>query len=184
MIKPFGQDLIDEAQRIKAQQRERLEALDNDPRIADTYRAEQKAETRTDTQDRLNELSRRFDESVATELDRLRRKLSAPTVVGFGAEKVAADASFRDAMERARSTSAADPAELMQLYTDAHNVSDVLQQRAAMVVAIDRRHIDVLNAWVNDYPETEADVQRLLDLTEQAGGLGASIAAAFYFAAE
>ena len=53
----------------------------------------------------------------------------------------------------------------MELLEQAERTSDKLQSRAAMVIALERDNLDVLNRWVEANPAYEKEIQRLYDIS-------------------
>ena len=52
----------------------------------------------------------------------------------------------------------------MGLLHSARLTGDSLQERAAMVVALERNDVDVMNGWLEDHPEDDDALQKLYDV--------------------
>ncbi len=80
-------------------------------------------------------------------------------------DTIAQDASYRDALARARATSADKPDELSQLLAEAEAVGDTLQARAALAIAIIRGDASAANVYIEHHPSSDADLTRLWELS-------------------
>jgi len=52
----------------------------------------------------------------------------------------------------------------MGLLHSARLTGDSLQERVAMVVALERNDVDVMNGWLEDHPEDDDALQKLYDV--------------------
>lgn len=173
-----AQDLIDRADQARQSAQNTIRALKENQNLTDDARSREIAQTRTDLFARVEELRKEYEAKLDAEDDRLRRYISSPLAAGV--DRVAVDASYRDALERARSTEPAAPDQLRQIYRDARSVSDSLQQQAALVVALDREDIEVINAYIGDHPTTGRDIEALFGLMQQRSGQAALMIAAHF----
>ena len=157
------------ASELRANYQRSVEALRNDRRLTEEAKAEGIAEARGRTNASLAELYKKRTESRRAERARLERSIFAAPASLPGAtvgDRIAIDASFRDALDRAKRTSIEQPEELMELATQAEVVGDRLQSRAALVVAFDRGHVEVINAWTDANPGWRNDVERLWEVRQ------------------
>ncbi|MEQ1698907.1 MAG: hypothetical protein ABMA25_02305 [Ilumatobacteraceae bacterium] len=90
--------------------------------------------------------------------------LSVPTsVFGTPADKIAAAASYRDAITRAGMT--VTPDELLALQDTAMMTGDKLLARATLAVGIQRGDIAAVDGYSAAHPQMEADVDELFEMT-------------------
>jgi len=115
---------------------------------------------------RLAQLQDEDTKQVETERAELERRLLAPpdiSVTATASDRIARDASYRDALERARG--AKEGPRLLEMFRDAERFGDSIMAKACMAVALDRGEIPVLDAWLETHPNDEPKLQRLFDLT-------------------
>lgn len=128
-------------------------------------------------------LGKAYEAQLRDEAESIRRRLwSSPDMLNTS-ERIAQDASYRDAMERARRTDPNRPAELIELFKSASMISDSLQQRAAMTVGLERGNDEVLNGWVSEHPADLDRMQRLIDLNQSINSVKLQFQRAMFFAA-
>lgn len=82
-------------------------------------------------------------------------------------EKIAIDASFRDALDRAERAESAETR--LKMLRQARHTGDDLQERAVVVVALDRKELEVLRAHVDAHPEEKDAVEALIGETTTEG---------------
>jgi hypothetical protein len=122
-----------------------------------------------------------FEAQLRGEAETLRRKLLSPPETYVAAERIAQEMSYRDAFQRARSTSTDNRRELMDMFRSASMMSDGLQQRAAVAVAMERDDVDVLNAWIEANPNDGERLNRLYDLERELNSTAARVHRSMHF---
>ncbi len=166
-----GEDLMAMAGEVAALARERIARIRNDERLTDEAKAADVAPIVAARNAKMKALGEELEVSLGRELDTLRRRLCTPppSAAATGAEIIARDASFRDALQRARQTKPRDGVfhQLLGLSDTARLTGDSLQERAAMVVALERNDVDVLNAWIKEHPDDAEILQRAYDLHDR-----------------
>lgn len=150
-----GEDLVARAAQLTDSMTRQIAEIRADQRLSDDAKAADVARLTAETNANRKALGAAHEAGLAAELDTLRRRLCSPPGVATGAERIARDASFRDAMQRAHATEARNgPVHpLMDVIHGARLTGDDLQERAAMVVALERGDADVLDAWLQAHPE-------------------------------
>jgi len=166
-----GEDLMAKADEVSARAAERIAAIRSDQRLTDEAKAADVAPIVAKRNARVRALGEELEASLTRELDTLQRRLCTPppSASATGAEIIARDASFRDALQRARQTETRDGVfhQLMDLSHTARLTGDSLQERAAMVVALERNDVDVLNAWIAEHPDDAEILQQAFDLKDR-----------------
>ena len=162
--------------------------LDN-PMLSEEGKHEQIAAVREQTNAKIRALQDEASAALEAERQRLERLLFSPprplsAATTSVSDRIAQDASYRDALDRARRTDPGQPESLRELLEQAQRTSDDLQSRAAMVIAFERGNVDVINAWSSANPSYERDVDRFYELsqrTDRSHGLREVVAEAFDF---
>ncbi len=142
------------------------ENLEADLRLTDAAKREEIAARRDAANQKLRELYETDVAAIDTELVALDKHFFAAPALSHGAtasDSIARDASYRDALARARGTE--NGGGLIAMYRDAERTGDWIMARAAMAIAVDRGDLQVLDAWLATHPLDEPKLQRLLDLT-------------------
>ena len=171
------------AEQVREEFRAREEGIRNDPRLTPETKQRDINTLKTATNTILAELAEFDREDAETERKKLERDLFSPPGLGLMSpgERVARDASFRDAMQRARATSRDTQDDLVALLNEAELTSDALQARAAMAVALERRNVPALNAWIDGNPHDDGPINRLFELTDNQRNIRELTATAFAF---
>ena len=140
----------------------------SDRRLSDEAKRHALAKAWVRTADKVKEIRDDYFGQAERERKNLEARLLRPPSSSFAsaAEKVAADTSYRDALDRADRTENAE--ELTRLLSRAQRVGDDLQVRAVLATALERRDFNTLNAHVEHNPRQEEDIQNLLDLSGEA----------------
>jgi hypothetical protein len=162
--------------------RQQIEA---DPRYTGEAKADMVATARTAANRKLQAMHDEYIARVESERKRLERLLFAPPSLPLGAttsDRVARDASFRDALDRAGRTRPEQPDDLLDMLRRAQRSGDAIQARAALTVALDRNHVAAINAYTDENPREQRDVERLYELTHLQSSLGGTVAAAMAYA--
>jgi len=161
-----GEDLVARADRVASDAGRRIAAIEADTRLSDdAKRIDIEAIKRSVNAER-KALRDVYEGQLTDRLDVLRRRLCSPPESASTAEAIARDASFRDAMERARRTEARTAVghPLADLLFSARLTADSLQERAAMVIALERGDLDVVEAWVETHPNDRAPLEELREV--------------------
>lgn len=159
-----------------------------DPTLSDEGKQQKIATAREQANANIRGLQEEATAQQAAERQRLERLLFGPPALLSSnvSDRLAQDASYRDALDRARRTDPGRPESLLDLLTQAERTGDRLLSRAAMVVGFERDHVDVLNTWSAANPSYEADVDRLYELSHPddrtSSGLREVLADAFTYA--
>ncbi len=161
-----GEDLREAAGNLIGETRAKIDRVRKDERLAEDAKVCDIARIKAKANAQVKAFRAEYEASLHRERDELRLQLCTPSRHTTGAERVAVDASFRDALERAQRTppQEVDRHPLADLFHRATLTGDGLQQRAAMVVALERDDVDVLNAWLESHPGDDTALQRLHDL--------------------
>jgi len=161
-----GEDLVAKAGQIADQAGRRIADIQGDQRLAGEAKAQDVARVKAERNASVKALGVAHEAALAAELDGLRRRLCSPPGGATGAERIARDASFRDAMQRAHATEPRDGVfhPLMDLIYGARLTGDDLQERAAMVEALSRADADVLDVWLQSHPEDGDVLNRAYDV--------------------
>lgn len=165
-------DYDDLVVKAHAEWRRRANAIDEMNDYTLEARARLAEENSAKLRDTLAELQRREEADRADELARLERRFFTPApgiAVMTTSDRVATTLAHRDALERARRYADSDDAVSMAAFiADANRTGDDGLARAGVAVALERRDIDGLNAWLEHHPGDEQALQRLLDLHVEA----------------
>lgn len=173
MTKP-PEAIVEVTQSVQSRGRQRIEEIREDKRYTPDAKAEQIKETKEQHNAKIAELRKLHADSIAADTDRIRRQLFKPlgNITDRPADKVARDASFRDALQRARATTKdADSSDLVDLLNDASFTGDDLQERAAMVVAMERGDVPALDQWLERHPSDNASISALYQRQHTTGSI-------------
>lgn len=156
------------ASRLLADFQDRLDTVRRRTDLTDEGKAPVIAGIWTDTTDQIRAIRARVRGDDTAEIARLERRLVlAPRPLGASTgERIALDASYRDAL--ARASAIEGDSELIDLLDQALLVEDDLLARAVAAVAYRRVRPEVLNHYTASKPELEADVDRLWELKQRA----------------
>lgn len=178
----IGDEIITKADEVSRAAQQRIASVKADDRLSEQARQADIGEIRETARQRLAELAEQRDKAVNDEVRRLERKLSTPSQSLSGADRVALDVSYRDALERARAVDVGDRAALLTLFNDSARVGDELQQQAAMTVALDRGERDVVDAYLDEHPAKREDVEALVEVSNELTSLDRKFRVAGHFA--
>ncbi len=158
-----GDDLGALADQVSAEARRRLDAIRDDTRLSGEAKVSDTARVRAERNARMRALGEAHEAALRGELERLQRQMCSPPAGLTGAERIATDASFRDALQHAHQTEQRDATrqQLMDLWHSARLTGDSLQERATMVIGLERDDRDVLAAWIETHPEDAEPMQHL-----------------------
>jgi hypothetical protein len=135
--------------------------------------------------ERLAALQAEVESARADELATLERRFFSPPMLGFmttTSDRVATNIAHRDAIERARRYADSPEATSMaDFIRDAVRNGDEGLAKAGLGIAIERRDVPGLNAWVETHSSDEAALQRLVDLRAEST-VDAQIRSAIQFA--
>ncbi len=175
MVQPQGclsevENEVDDidTEQVRSQYLESKARIQGDARLTQEGRAEHLGALKAQANAQIAAAEAASQTAAASERSRLEERLMRPPV-GFTASseaKIAASATFRDAMQRASATSPLDNS-LRELHDLAQLTGDESMARAAMVVGMRRGDPDVVNAWSRHNPTHEASVDRLFELMHQ-----------------
>lgn len=159
-----GRDLVLLAQATATEAQTKIQTIQADSRLSAGARQQDVEEVRAKANALIHAYGRAHEAGLAKQYDTTLTRLSTPPTGLSGAERVATDVSFRDATDRANRT-AEDGGELLALYSRARRTGDAIQQRAALVVGLERSDEHVVGAWVDENPADGDKVQSLRALT-------------------
>lgn len=186
-----------EVARINARFDSIVAEIIGDRMLSEEGRREKLARAYVAADDAVLVVRNRAKKKAAAEIAKLEKKLIGPGPASMaltGAEKIARDASFRDALGRAN-TAAQTPLEsmgalvtiggvqqnvtaptaaLVSMLDQAELVGDTLQAKAILTVAYQARNADVVNAFLGYHADLDTDLNRLWSLT---GGTGENLGA-------
>jgi hypothetical protein len=157
---------VDEAQAVHDTFTSRVAAIRANDRLSELAKREALAQAWVTAADKLDALRAAYQEDVGGERRDLERKLLRPKVPGLAptaADRLALDASFRDALDRASSIESSE--ELVQLLQRSERVGDAVQVRAIVATAVERGDLHVLEAHLEVHPDERADFERLLEMS-------------------
>jgi hypothetical protein len=156
----------DEVARIHREFTETKAAIAADTSLSDEGRTARLAAVAETANARIDKLRTDVEGGDAVERSSLELRLLAPPSAPLGAsatDKIAHQASYRDAIARANMTTS--PAELLELQRTAHLSGDSLLARATLLVGMSRGDADTVNGWSRANPADEELVDRLFTLT-------------------
>lgn len=155
-----GRDLVALAGSTSEDAQRRIAAIRADDRRSAAAKQQDEAEVRAQANALIHAFGRAHEAELVKDYDVTLTLLSTPSSGMTGTERVSADVSFRDALDRASQT-AEDGRALGALYARARRTGDAILQRAAFVVALDRGEDDIVAAWVDERPADRDRVERL-----------------------
>lgn len=173
-------EVAEQAEAVRAEYARTSSAIEADQRLTPEAKAKMRAEAREQANGRLRAIHEATEASIARERANLERRLMSPPALGVAAttsDKIARDASYRDAVERARRV-AADPGALVELLELAESTGDDLQARAILAVGLQRGHAHVVNRYTSTRRAEEQAVDRLYELLQAQSNVKAVVARA------
>ncbi len=179
-----GEDLVARSERVAEETLRRIAAIKADSRLTEDARRGDIAELTKAANQKRAALGAVHEEGLMGRLEGLRRRVCSPPGGLTGSETIAVTSSFRDALERAKRIeySEAGARELAELARTARTISDPLLERAAMVVALERGDVDVLNAWAENHPAEAPALNELFELERGVGSIEQRFRRAGHFA--
>lgn len=164
-----GDNLVDVVDRVRDEAQRHIDKTRADTRLSNEAKAADVATLTAEANARITALSAEHEASMQRRIDELRRGLCTPSSTAIGAERVAIDASFRDALERAKRTELQEGTKhpLIDVFNSARITGDTLQQRACLVEALARNDVDVMNAWLADHPEDDRALNDLYAISRE-----------------
>jgi hypothetical protein len=153
----------EKAQELVARHQRELEQIRADTRLSPAGKLQRVARSYLVARDGAAAAKQEAAAAREAERRKIEERLFRPPTAPGAAENIARQASYRDALERASRVSS--PAEIAAMLDLARITGDDLQEQAIVAVATKRQDTDALKAYLQQRPEAEPDLQRLLDLT-------------------
>lgn len=152
--------LLEQSEAVGQEYRQRVADIEADETLADAFRAEQVDRVRQEGAAKRAELGDQYRTLISDRYNTVRTSLCAPPPSTSSLEAVTTATSYRDALQRAASTSPGSRA-LDELVSLAQSTGDSLLERATLVVAMERGESRIVEQWAERHP---ADADRLDEL--------------------
>jgi hypothetical protein len=162
----MAQDVAEQVQAIREAFVQTRASIEADQRLTPEPRAEQIAAARASANKQITALHAEVESGLLTARSTLERKLCSrrPFLGRQTADRITRDASYRDALERARRVPANSSGGLVELLDQAELVGDDLRARAVLAIGLQRGDAVAVNRYTSTRQAEEADVDRLYEL--------------------
>jgi hypothetical protein len=158
-------ELAEQAATLRDRFTARAESIEANGDLSDEARARMLEEARAATNEQIRVLHDQVVGGWESERQQLEKDILGPPPAPMWdgpTDRIARDASYRDALDRVVRTEDSDA--LARLHRTAALVGDYLQERAAMAIALEAGHADIVNAYIEAHPGDGPKIERLWEL--------------------